>query len=253
MSRQQLGGAGLDLLSLEEALDRIMEETRGPGVSLVVTPNVQHIALLETDQDFALAYDQASLTLADGWPVAMAARLLSGRRVERVTGADLLPAMLSRAEAEELSVAVVGGVPGSEEATRSALLERWPRLLLVDVHAPPMGLGVSGPAVDQLLARRSSSRCDVLLLFLGTPKQEVLAARAQSSLNAGVALCLGASLDFLTGQQRRAPLWLQRAGLEWAYRVAHHPRRLVGRYARAATPFVRVVRREWPSRQSPQF
>ena len=104
---------------------------------------------------------------------------------------------------------------------------------------------VSGGSDLLALVKDQVARPDVLVVGLGAPKQELWVHKHRERLTAKVALCVGATIDFLAGERRRAPAWMQEAGLEWLYRVASEPRRLAARYAKDALIFPRLFAREW--------
>lgn len=206
---------------------------------LVVTPNVANIAVLQREAAVQAAYAQADLVLADGWPVALAVSLIARRRVPRVTGSDLLPALAAR-RGPRLRAVLIGGRDPGKVATAVA---GSPGLVVVDAHGGRWRPDQSAAAaVHEICAR---NRPDVLLLALGSPKQEALAAAALQvpGLDCGVILCLGAAGDFVSGDQVRAPRWAQRLGLEWAHRLLSDPRRLGPRYLAAIGPFTGVALR----------
>jgi N-acetylglucosaminyldiphosphoundecaprenol N-acetyl-beta-D-mannosaminyltransferase len=207
----------------------------------VVTPNIQHIALLEDSPGLQRAYEEASLVLPDGAPVAIVAGSLAGLHQERITGADLLPRLCQRAAEERLPVGFVGGRPGAVTEAVRRLRVRFPELDVVLQEVPPPGFEDDPDALQRMLASVRSTSPRILFLALGTPKQEVLAQRHAAELGEGVALCVGAAVDFVAGMQTRAPVLVQRLGLEWLWRVLAEPRRLAPRYARAAPVFARVL------------
>ena len=210
---------------------------------LVVTPNIQHIALLESDERFRAAYRRADLVLADGWPVVAAVRRIYGRSIHRITGADLLPALCRAAAARGLRVGIVGGLDGAASDAARRLGEVIPELTISLTLEPALGFEREPQQVAEILRRINAADLDLLFLALGAPKQEMFAAENLDAMNAGVTLCIGAAVDFVAGRQRRAPRLLRRAGLEWAFRAVHEPRRLIPRYARSAPVFVRAVAR----------
>lgn len=240
----RVGHALVDRLGHEEAVDRICRLAVGPAwAQIVVTPNLHHVVELERTQAFRDAYRDAALVLADGWPVVAAARLFGAAGQQRVTGADLLPAVCGEAARRGLSVAFVGGQPGAAEACASRLRARFPSLRVAFVHPAPVGFDVSVEARTELLDGLADRHPDVLFLGLGAPRQELFAHRYRPK--AHVVLCVGAALDFSAGLRPRAPQLVRRLGLEWLFRILVEPRRLWRRYASAAVPFLRVVWRQW--------
>lgn len=215
---------------------------------LVVTPNIQHVAQLEVDRGLRKAYDRADLVLADGWPVVRAVRLLSGRRLQRITGADLFPAICGRAAGLGLRVGIVGGMHGAANDAANRLRARHPGLKVEFTLEPEMNFERDPSKAEAVVDRVREARLDVLFLALGTPKQETFAVRHLEEMDARVTLCVGAAVDFVAGRQRRAPHAMRQIGLEWAFRAVHQPRRLLPRYARSAPIFLRAVRRSRQTR-----
>jgi N-acetylglucosaminyldiphosphoundecaprenol N-acetyl-beta-D-mannosaminyltransferase len=210
---------------------------------LVVTPNIQHVALLEVDEGLRVAYDRADLVLADGWPVVRAVQLLSRRRLQRITGADLFPRLCEQAARLGLRVGIVGGMHGAAEEAAARLSQRFAGLKVALTLEPELGFERNPDAVARIVEKVRDEDLDLLFLAMGTPKQERFAAQYLDDMAAGATLCVGAAVDFVAGRQRRAPHVLRRLGLEWAYRAVHEPRRLLPRYARSAPIFLRAVLR----------
>lgn len=245
-TRLHLGHATVDPINLAQAVDRIAaaaKQAKHPFV--VVTPNIQHIVLLETDHAFRASYQRADLVLPDGWPVAYVLRRHSGQQVERVTGADLLPALLERSAHDGLTVGMIGGRPGAVELAASRARAQFPGIDIRFCDGGSYSDLADESDVSHLL-NTIGDGVDLLVLGLGTPKQEVLIARtlAQHPTNVGAVLCSGAAIDFFAQVVQRAPVSWQRLGMEWAYRVLHEPRRLAGRYVKAAPAFAAIVIRD---------
>jgi exopolysaccharide biosynthesis WecB/TagA/CpsF family protein len=197
----------------------------------VVTPNVDHLVRLdrvdERGEGGALwdAYRRATLILCDSRIVA---RLAAWRGVALpvVPGSDLTVRLFDEVLAPGDRVAIIGG----DTALRADLARRYPDIELVQ-HIPPMGLMRDPAAMAAAVAFGRDAGARFLLVAVGSPQQEVIAGRiAQGGGAGGCALCIGASLDFIVGRQRRAPRVLQRLGLEWSHRLLSHPGRLWRRY-----------------------
>lgn len=233
-----LGHAHIHPVTLATAVDFVRGWAMQRGrPHLVVTPNVANVAVLQREAAVKEAYARADLVLADGWPVALAASLIGRRWVPRVTGSDLLPALAAHC-GPRLRVVLIGGRDPGKVA---AAVDGSPGLVVVEAHGGRWQPDQSAATdVREICAR---SHPDVLLLALGSPKQEALAAAAllAPGLDCGVILCLGAAGDFVSGDQVRAPRWAQRLGLEWAHRLLSDPRRLGPRYLAAIGPFIGVA------------
>jgi exopolysaccharide biosynthesis WecB/TagA/CpsF family protein len=151
---------------------------------------------------------------------------LNGVRLPVITGSDLTARLIARAGEQRLKIALIGPTA----AACAALGTRYPGLN-VEVHTPPMGFVNSEDEVQKCIDFVVRIQAPLIFLAVGAPQQEILARRiADHPQVRGVGLCIGASIDFLTGKQSRAPVWVQRAGFEWLHRLLSDPRRLAWRY-----------------------
>jgi N-acetylglucosaminyldiphosphoundecaprenol N-acetyl-beta-D-mannosaminyltransferase len=249
-ARIELFGVEIDPLRMDQAVAQIFAwvAAGGPRCQFVVTPNVDHVVMLQHHAGLQAAYRDAGMVLADGMPVLWASRLLpcGGRLPQRVAGSDLVPALFSAAaDNRPLSVYLLGAAPGVADRAAAAICRRWPAVRVVGTYSPPLGFDRDEAENEAICARIAAARPDVLIVGLGAPKQELWVHKHRQRLAAKVALCVGATIDFLAGERRRAPVWMQDLGLEWVYRMASEPKRLVSRYARDAVIFPRLVAREW--------
>jgi N-acetylglucosaminyldiphosphoundecaprenol N-acetyl-beta-D-mannosaminyltransferase len=211
--------------SIEGAVCDILTETQG-RFKYVVTPNVHHmVTLLENAATLQPLYERA-------WRVFCDSRVLSrlawfgGLRVPVITGSDLTARLIARAGEQRLTIALIGPTA----AACALLASKYPGLS-IEFHTPPMGFIKSEQDVQKCVDFVVKTQAPLIFLAVGMPQQEILAGRIAAHQQArGVGLCIGASIDFLTGKQRRAPVWVQKAGLEWLYRLLSDPRRLASRY-----------------------
>lgn len=204
-------------------LARVAAMARGDGYGYVVTPNVDHLIKLMDGRVEADVYGAADLKVCDSRILAHLARL-RGKALAVYPGSDLTADLL--ASDHDLTI----GVFGPDRAAFSDLAARYPRRRFTFIDAP-MGLtpgtGVWVAAVDDALR----AEWDVLLACVSFPKQERFAhALRVAGRKTGVALCVGASVDFLTGRQQRAPRFYQALSLEWLHRLMTQPRRMFRRY-----------------------
>lgn len=238
--RVRVGKLSLDVLRQAEAIDSIVGLVRAGEGGTVFTPNVDHVVQAEHDAAFLEAYSRASLSLVDGTPVLWAARLLGTPLPEKLSGSDLFDPLIARAAAEGLRVALLGGGPGVAELAAGKLRERLPGLEIVETLAPRLGLSANeeeGPAIERL----KRAKADLIFVCLGAPKQELFSDRNRRALAPAVLVCFGAAVDFAAGTMPRAPAWMSRAGLEWAFRLGREPRRLASRYLLRDPEFLKIV------------
>lgn len=247
--RIQAFGISIDPVDMKQAAQRCIElshEHNSP-TDYVVTPNVDHLVQLSKNTAFQLAYQDASLVTVDGKPVKAALQMFGYRIPEVVTGSDLAPAIFdhSRGGGPELSVFLLGAAPGVAEKAALLISARWPHIEICGFYSPPTGFENSQEENDRMLSIINAADPDILIVGLGAPKQEIWTHSMRHSLSAGLVLCVGATIDFLAGEKRRAPFWMQRASLEWLFRMLSEPRRLLGRYLKDAIIFPRLVFGEW--------
>lgn len=228
----ELGHARIDRLDLNEALDALVRAARLNRCSYVVTPNSDHLVMLESNAAFREVYAAATLTLADGMPVVWASRILGKPLKERVTGAELLPRLCSRAAGEGLKVFLLGAGPGVANEAKINLEAQNPGLEIVGVYSPPFGFEHDAAKNEAIIAMIRASQADIIFVGLGAPKQELWIHRHQHRFEKGLFLGVGAAIDFCAKRIRRAPLWMQRSGIEWIYRLYQEPGRLAKRYAK---------------------
>lgn len=246
-ARVELFGVEIDPLRMDEAVGQVLSWVHGGDARCryVVTPNVDHVVMLQHHEALRAAYHDAGLVLVDGAPVLWSAKLLRRRLPERVAGSDLVPALFEAVTDDSpLRVFLLGALPGVGERAAKRVEQRWPAVKVVGTYSPPLGFERNEAENESILARIAEVKPDVLIVGLGAPKQELWVHQQRNRLAAKVALCVGATIDFLAGEKSRAPRWMQRVGLEWAYRVASEPRRLAARYARDAWIFPRLLARE---------
>jgi N-acetylglucosaminyldiphosphoundecaprenol N-acetyl-beta-D-mannosaminyltransferase len=255
----RLLGMNVDALTMSETVDRVSAwcaSPRGGTCRFVVTPNVDHAVMFQSNEKLRAAYDDAALVLADGAPVVAAAWLLRQPVPERVPGSDLAPALFNHASTStdsaqpRLRVFLLGAGPGVAQRAAANIAARWPGVEVVGTLAPPLGFERDAAENERILAAVAAASPDVLLVGLGAPKQELWVHAHANCLQAKVALCLGATIDFLAGEKRRAPRWMRRVGLEWLHRLGTEPRRLSKRYVRDAWIFPQLVWHDWRRCQS---
>jgi N-acetylglucosaminyldiphosphoundecaprenol N-acetyl-beta-D-mannosaminyltransferase len=245
-ARVNLFGVEIDPLRMDQAVGQILAWVADPAqrCHYVVTPNVDHIVMLQHHAGLRAAYSAAGMVLVDGAPVLWSSRLLNHPLPERVAGSDLVPALFAAAT-EPLRVYLLGAGPGVAERAALNICRRWPLIEVVGAYSPPLGFERDAAENEKILTQIAAAKPDVLVVGLGAPKQELWVHTHKDRLAARVALCVGATIDFLAGEKQRAPVWMREAGMEWMYRVASEPQRLAARYARDAWVFPRLLAREW--------
>jgi N-acetylglucosaminyldiphosphoundecaprenol N-acetyl-beta-D-mannosaminyltransferase len=246
--RLTIGGVPVDRVTFAGALDRIEALVAAGQGGAVYTPNVDHVVIAQRNPAFAAAYRAVDLSLADGMPILWSASLLGEPVPEKVSGSDLIVPLAERAAARGWRVFLIGGAPGVAEEAAAAFRRQLPGIQIVGTAAPRIdatGDEPGGASLDLLCAERP----DLVLVAFGAPKQELWIHRHRARLGAAVCVGIGASLDFVAGRVQRAPRWISRSGLEWAYRLGREPRRLWRRYLVDDPRFARILWRELRSRR----
>ena len=206
----------------------------------VVTPNADHLIRYHESEAFRRYYESASYVLMDSRFVARLIRLTKGVRLPICTGSDLTSELFANVIRPDDRIVVIGGTRGQIER-----LGRRYGLTNVRHLNPPHGFIRNKAAVEECLKFiESASPFRFCFLAVGSPQQEAVAHALYSrGQTRGLALCVGASLDFLTDVQKRAPRWMQYLTLEWLYRLLHDPRRLASRYLVRGSRIFACVRR----------
>jgi exopolysaccharide biosynthesis WecB/TagA/CpsF family protein len=224
------------------AIERVIRDAVEGRSGTFFTINLDHLSRLRTDVAFREAYAHATYISADGVPVVLLARA-EGARVSRVTGADLVLPLCRAAAAAGLPVHFFGTRTDVLERAVARLRRDVPTLAVAGCEAPPMGFDPAGEAAHDAARRIAASGARLCFVALGAPKQEVFADLAADETEGVVYLGVGAALDFLAGERRRAPGLLQTLGLEWLWRTLQEPRRLIPRYLRAGLWLIGYVLR----------
>ncbi len=238
-------GVTVNVSSLPEAVSSIVSAAQSGDNFSVCTLNLDHVVQLQQKPEFRAAYRRARFVTADGFPIVMLGRML-GAKVKRTTGADLVEPVCSEARKKGLPIFLLGSNEHTLSLTADRLAERHEGLEVAGYHAPGPNFDPHSDEADAAIDRIRRSGARLCFIALGAPKQELFAARCLDRLNGTGLLCIGAALDFIAGTQVRAPSVTQRAGLEWAWRMLHNPRRLAPRYARCLAVVPRLLVRTIP-------
>jgi N-acetylglucosaminyldiphosphoundecaprenol N-acetyl-beta-D-mannosaminyltransferase len=206
-------------VTVEETLVLIDQFVREGTPHQICTVNPEFIMTAQQDAEFKRILNQSSLNLPDGIGVVWAAKRLGHPLRERVAGSDLVGQIADRAQTTGWRIFLLGAAEGVAERAAIILRQRYPQTNIVGAYA-----GSPRPEDEaDIAARIQSSKADILLVAYGAPKQDKWIARNIKQTGVAVALGIGGSLDFIAGTQKRAPQWMQRAGVEWFYRLVREP------------------------------
>ncbi len=233
---------GLDFADLDtvEAAARIAARPADAPFGYVVTPNADHLVRLARQPALRALYQDAALCLLDSRVVRRSARALGLPAPRVAPGSDLTARLLTRHVMPGERVTIIGLRPRHVPALMAAC-----DIVMPAHYDPPMGFDRDRVSMRRTVDFVLRHPARFVFLAVGSPRQERLAAEIAATGEAtGTGLCIGASLDFLAGVQRRAPFWLQRAGLEWLHRLATNPARLGRRYLLDNPPVLAMLLRE---------
>jgi N-acetylglucosaminyldiphosphoundecaprenol N-acetyl-beta-D-mannosaminyltransferase len=228
--------AFIDALTWDEALGRITQWAAARESRYVCICNVHSVVTTTSDVEFKIAVNNADMATPDGAPVAWALRRLGHPGQERINGPDLMMKYLAEAERLGQSVFFYGSTESTLARLRVALNGQFPALRIAGMHSPPFR-ALSREEDEHIVDMINDSGANVVFVGLGCPKQEKWMADHRGRVR-GVMVGVGAAFDYHAGVVKRAPLWWQRNGLEWLYRLGCEPRRLFKRYMVTNTLFV---------------
>lgn len=225
-------GINFSPLGLEDLVARLVSEPvpTNEGARLVVTANLDHVVHLARNGEFKEAYSRAWAATADGAPVFLYARLRGADLPARVPGPDLFAALMPRlSEKDHRPFFVVSNLATGGQL-RNWLISRGFDSSAIGVSSPAFGFEHDEVSSNALAAQIKNHRTTHLILGVGAPKSEIWVDRHRYDVGDCYAMGIGAGVDFFAGVERRAPLWMQRVGLEWFWRFVREPRRLFRRY-----------------------
>jgi N-acetylglucosaminyldiphosphoundecaprenol N-acetyl-beta-D-mannosaminyltransferase len=248
-SVQPVLGAAIDAVSWNDAIEMIVGAGEAHESRYVCICNVHSVVTTTRDAEFRSIVNAADLATPDGAPIAWALRRLGHSRQERISGPDLMWKYLEHAERAGHVVFFYGSTPSTLSRLRETLQKHFPQLLIGGMHSPPFRpLSVEEDEAEIRMINATGAH--VVFVGLGCPKQERWMAAHRGRVQA-VMIGVGAAFDYHAGVIRRAPLWWQRNGLEWLYRLLSEPRRLFMRYLVTNTLFVIGFSRQMLERKAP--
>lgn len=235
--RVVLCGVGFDPIHEMDVVRYVIDELEAGRGGQIVTPNVDILRRVLSDEESRHHVASATLVVADGKPLIWASRFAGRPLPERVTGSDLIWSLSAALAARGRSIFLLGGQPGVAQQARQALRHRSPNLVVAGALSPPFGFDTRPEQLAAVCDEVVAAQPDLVYVGLGFPKQERVIARLRPRLPASWFLGCGAAIGFVAGAHQRAPRWMQRTGLEWLHRLAAEPRRLMSRYLVHDLPF----------------
>lgn len=240
----EIFGLSIFNMSFHVAVDTLSNvlEHDNSAAKIVVTPNVDHLVRLHRNQELFQQYREADYVFADGFPIVVASKFLQPKNAlfERVTGADLFPAICQRLSNKRKKFFLLGGHPGKEVELKGALQKKYPGAQ-IEVYSPQFGFTSDSSDAIEAVNRINDFKPDVTFVCLGMPRQELWSFKYRDFLATKLICCFGAAFEFDLGIVKRAPLFLQKIGLEWLWRLMGNPKKLGRRYLYDDPYFLRLV------------
>jgi len=241
MTKINLGNLKVDALNQDEVISEIKSNLlKSVAPHVLVTPNAGHLKSIDTELEISEIYSSADLSLIDGWPIAVAAKNASRNKVQRVTGSDLFPKLFAELT-KDIRIGIIGG--SSEIKIREVLEAKYPNINIQIIDTSQWSNSIYD--VRRLRELVQHNAVSIVLLCLGHPKQELLAKELKNYDWAGSRpdwiMCIGATIDFLIGDQKRAPRIFQVIGLEWFFRLITNPKKFSSRYLESVIPSIKLI------------
>jgi N-acetylglucosaminyldiphosphoundecaprenol N-acetyl-beta-D-mannosaminyltransferase len=230
-------GVGISVLNLEIAASVIEEALERRCKGYVCVTGVHGVSEAQADPAFRAILNRSFLTTPDGMPMVWIGKLQGFRQMGRVYGPDLMLRLCECPRLRRFSHFFYGGAPGVAEELKRRFEKRYPDLRVAGALAPPFR-PLNAEEEDELIKKVAAVKPDIFWVGLSTPKQERFMAQFWDKLDATLLFGVGAAFDFHAGTARQAPLWMQRSGLEWLFRLRCEPRRLWKRYLKNNPLFV---------------
>lgn len=241
MGRIRFLNTFVDNITMEEAVQRIDELISQRNSSYVVTPNLDHIVIMEKDKEFQEIYNNADLIVTDGKPLIWISKLLGTPIKEKISGSDLFPNMCSMCANRGYSIFILGAAEGVADKAAENLKASYSELNIVSTYSPPIGFENNEIELKKIASLIEQTSPDVLAVSLGSPKGEKFIYRHLKEYNIPLSISIGATIDFEAGNVKRAPKWMADHGFEWLYRITQDPKRLIKRYWNDAVKIIPII------------
>jgi N-acetylglucosaminyldiphosphoundecaprenol N-acetyl-beta-D-mannosaminyltransferase len=243
-------GVAVHAIDMKIAIEQIARWIATREQHYVCVTGVHGVMAAQNDPELRAIHNASGLTTPDGRPLVWAGRHAGATEMQQVCGPELFPAVCRRAAREGWRAFLYGGGDGVPELLAERLLAVVPGLRIVGTYSPPFR-ALTPDEDEQIVQRINAADPDIVWVGLSTPKQERWMAAHVGRVRAPVLVGIGAAFDIHAGLRRRPPRWMQRAGLEWLYRLAVEPRRLAPRYLKNNPRFVWNIARRRPRLLAP--
>lgn len=236
-------GVGVSVINMSFAVDAIERWVSRRESNYITVADVNSIMVGQTDPGFLRIHNKAGMVTPDGMPLVWLGRLGGNREMTRVCGPDLMLEVFKTSVAKGYKHYFYGGNEGVPELLKISLEEKFPGIKVVGTYSPPFR-SLTDEEDENIVKTINMAKPDIVWVGIGAPKQERWMAAHVDRLEASVLIGVGAAFDFNSNLKKRAPLWLQKIGLEWLFRLSTEPRRLWRRYLKNNPLFIFLAIRQ---------
>lgn len=230
MTKVQMFDLPFDNFDYDDLIQYIDSSIQSGESAYIVTCNVDHLIKLKKDEHFRKVYSEAGSIVADGMPLVWASKILRKPLKQRVSGADMIPKLGRSLEERGYKMYFLGAAEGVAEKAKQQLLAAYPKLQIVGTHSPSYGFEGNEEENKRIIEMIREAKPDIVWVGVGAPKQEKWIHNYHQRYGPSLSIGVGATFDFISGNVKRAPLRIQKLGLEWLWRLFQEPKRLWKRY-----------------------
>ncbi len=230
LNRMKFMNTYIDNVTENEAIKHIEYCIENKKIGHIITPNVDQIVRIESDEYFKEICDNAELLLVDGHPLMWIAKYYKKPFKEKICGSDLVLKLCQLAVRKNYSIFLLGAAEGVAQKAANNLKKSYPGIKIAGTYSPPFGFEKDKGELKKIDIMLLESKADLLFVGMGVPKQDIFIYENMHKYKIPMSFSIGASIDFIAGEQKRAPRWINRIGFEWFYRFLQEPKRMFRRY-----------------------
>lgn len=220
----------IDNVTIDETIEHIEYCIENRIQGQIITPNVDQIVRMEWDNQFRKICESCELLLVDGHPLLWIAKLYKRPFKQKICGSDLVPLLCEVAAQKGYSVYFLGAAPGVAQKAALKMKQKYLGLNVAGTYSPPIGFEKDLVELNNINKMLEDSHADMLFVGMGVPKQDIFIYENMKKYKIPMSFSIGGTIDFIAGEQKRAPKWISNHGLEWLYRFTQDPKRLFKRY-----------------------
>lgn len=223
-------GIHIDNLDTNELVEHIFECVNRKTPVHIVGVNVDQIVTVENNSTSKRIFQEAELVFIDGKPIKWMCTILGRPAKKCIPGPDLMEYVCKKGADKGIRVFLLGAGPGVAKKCGEILEEKYPGIVVTGSYSPPLGFQKDPQEINRINRMLKESKSDLLFVGMGSPKQDIFIYENMATYQIPVSFSIGAALDFIAGNVKRAPRWMVHCGLEWLHRVSQNPKRLWKRY-----------------------